>query len=241
MVTQDDFPTASAVDEIVSLTRVASVEAAADALYAHADLVSAILVALAKRIPHDQQSKLVDFTVRLGNTTVPDPTGEGVLFLRDGVDMIPFWSGMPRFSINLAEEWLKGPGIDPEETLKNLDWGNLVAFYAQLSEAKFWRLFEQTGWNHGHLTQLFEEDVIRQDVVVACMWLIHAPKKIWTDIQRRRKHLKEIFELDLWSRWKKYLQDYQQKLVDDGSDEELQSLISGSLDSMNTTEAELGK
>ncbi|CAG9977812.1 unnamed protein product [Clonostachys byssicola] len=231
MASQDDFSTESAVEEIVALTRAAAVEAAAaaeraeqqnNALLRHADIVTAIIIALA---------------------VVPDPTEGGILHLKDGLATTPFWSGMPRFSINLAEEALRGPGIPSEDILKSLDWANLVAFFAQLAELKFWDLFEDTSWDFAHLTQLFEEEeeVTKQDVRVACMWFIHASKKVWTDVQLRRSDDEDFFEPEFWPRWKQSLQGYQKKLSVDIANKDLQRLISCSLESINKTEAELGK
>lgn len=64
--TQNDLPVAQAVEEIARLTAAAAAPSSAqNALYMHAIHVSVTIHNLAMRIPHNQQSKLIDFVVRL--------------------------------------------------------------------------------------------------------------------------------------------------------------------------------
>lgn len=99
MVTKNDVSAASAVDEIVTLSSTTAASSADNALYRHGSNVSLTIHALSKRIPHSQQSKLVEFCIRLQQVTVPDPTNGGVLEYKGQV----FWSQMPQMSITLAE------------------------------------------------------------------------------------------------------------------------------------------
>uniref|UniRef100_A0A8H7TSJ4 Uncharacterized protein n=1 Tax=Bionectria ochroleuca TaxID=29856 RepID=A0A8H7TSJ4_BIOOC len=232
MINQDDVSTASAVEKIAILTRAAS---QTDTLSGHANIVTATLIALAKRIPHDQQSKLVEFTVRLGQTTVPDPTEGGELCFHAGRTKIPFWSGMPEFSEHLSREWLRNFRVTPRDRLSNLEYANLVAFYAQLANIKFRDLDYDSSWDHPQLSQMYNgTSLSSQDVRVACMWFIHSPRKAWADIHITSddgSHPK------LWRAWKRYLRELQ--FSDDGSDAELQICVACALDNMNKTEAEL--
>lgn len=99
MVTKNDVSADSAVDEIVTLSLTTAASSTDNALYRHASNVSLTIHALSKRIPHNQQSKLVEFCIRLQQVTVPDPTNGGVLEYKGQV----FWSQMPQMSITLAE------------------------------------------------------------------------------------------------------------------------------------------
>ncbi|CAH0053547.1 unnamed protein product [Clonostachys solani] len=232
MVNRDDVSTVSAVEEIVALTRAAGQN---DTLSGHANIVTATLIALAKRIPYDQQSKLVEFAVRLAQTTVPDPTEGGVLCFHIGSGRIPFWSRMPQFSEHLSEEWLRNFRVTHDDRLRNLDYANLVAFYAQLADIKFQDLSYNSSWDNPQLRQLHNNnELTRQDVRVGCMWFIHAPKKAWLDIHIVND---DGSHPELWRRWKQYLQDYQ--FSDDGSDAEFQRVVWCALESMDRTEAEL--
>lgn len=261
MINQDDVSTVSAVEKIVVLTEAAS---QTDTLSGHANIVTATLIALAKRIPHDKQSKLVEFTVRLGQTIVPDPTEGGELCFHAGITKIPFWSGMPEFSEHLSTEWLRNckwprhtvavnhrrrnllPWWSPfsnfllarvthRSRLGNLDYANLVAFYAQLANVKFRNLHYDSSWDNPQLRQMYNKTSLSsQDVRVACMWFIHSPRKAWADIHITSddgSHPK------LWRAWKRHLREYQ--FSDDGSDAELQIYVARALDNMNKTEAEL--
>ncbi|CAH0020805.1 unnamed protein product, partial [Clonostachys rhizophaga] len=91
-VTQNDLPVAKAVEEIARLTTVAAVSSSAkNVLCMHAMHVSFTIHNLAMRIPHNQQSKLIDFVVRLQQVAVPDPSTGGILQLENE----DFWSDMP--------------------------------------------------------------------------------------------------------------------------------------------------
>ncbi|CAH0023976.1 unnamed protein product [Clonostachys rhizophaga] len=232
MINQDDVSTVSAVEKIAVLTEAAS---QTDTLSGLANIVTATLIALAKRIPHDKQSKLVEFTVRLGQTTVPDPTEGGELCFHAGITKIPFWSGMPEFLDHLSTEWLRNSRVTHSSRLANLDFANLVAFYAQLANAKFQGLGYNSSWDYPQLRQMYNKTSLSiQDVRVACMWFIHSPRKAWADIHINSddgSHPK------LWRAWKRHLREYH--FSDDGSDAELQICIARALDNMNKTEAEL--
>ncbi|CAG9991121.1 unnamed protein product [Clonostachys byssicola] len=249
MITEDAFSAADAVDETVALTKAAASEAASspktngyDALWIHADTVTALIIALGSRLPHSEQSKLVDFTVRLGQDIVSHPTNGTVLRLKEPDDA-QFWTGMPRLAINLAEVWLRNSGVTSEDESRNQDFVNLSAFYAQLAEVKFQNFQGDISWSLPRLTCMFDEtrQVTRQDVRVACMWLIYAPKKVLLDVQLRRKENRQVrfnqFKPEFWPQWKQFLQDCQQKPSSEISDKETQDLITKALDSMGKAEA----
>ncbi|CAH0046431.1 unnamed protein product [Clonostachys solani] len=134
-------------------------------------------------------------------------------------------------------------GVTSEDELKNRDFANLVAFFAQLAEVKFETFFEDVSWSLPQLTYLFKvnDPVTEQDVRVACMWLIHAPMKIWSDIELRLRddELELQYEPEFWPRWKQCLQDHQQTLSDKGPVNETRDLVKCALDGMDKVEATL--
>lgn len=65
MVTKNDVSAASAVEGIVTLSSATAASSADNAFYPHASNVSLTIHALSMRIPHYQQSKLVEFCIRL--------------------------------------------------------------------------------------------------------------------------------------------------------------------------------
>ncbi|CAH0000083.1 unnamed protein product [Clonostachys byssicola] len=231
MVNQDDVSTLSAVEEIVVLTRAAS---ETDTLSGHANIVTATLIALAKRIPHDLQSKLVEFTVRLGQTTLPDLTEGGELCFLAGRTPVSFWSEMPDFKDRLADEWLRHSRVTHDDPLMDFDHANLVAFYAQLGTLKFQGLDHAIDWDHPHLRQIYRKiSLSSQDVRVACMWFIYSPRKAWADVNVNSD---DGSHPRLWRSWKNILRNYQ---FSDDDDSDLQISVARALDSMNKTEAEL--
>jgi hypothetical protein len=73
-----------AVEEIARLTPVAvAFYSAQNALYMYAIHISVTIHNLAMRIPHNQQSQLIDFVVRLQQVTVPDPYNWGDVTARE--------------------------------------------------------------------------------------------------------------------------------------------------------------
>ncbi|VUC24939.1 unnamed protein product [Clonostachys rosea] len=250
--TEDGSSIVDAVKQIIALTTAAAIEAAAvkgppphkkyssrvDALWLHLGTVNAVLIALGKRIPHDQQSKLVEFTAHLQQARVSDPTNVGILSFEGR----RVWLDMPYLSRNFADVSLRDSG-DCMIDQRNIDFANLTAFLAQLAEIKFMTYHESIDWNLFSLQCIFREDhqVTKQDIRVACMWLIYAPEKVWTDIQLGRKIDIPVkinqFKPEFWPKWKEFLQGLLDRPTDAAKDQDIQDLMQRALQSMNNTEA----
>ncbi|CAG9951322.1 unnamed protein product [Clonostachys rosea f. rosea IK726] len=241
MVTKNDVSAASAVDEIVTLSSTTAASSADNALYRHGSNVSLTIHALSKRIPHSQQSKLVEFCIRLQQVTVPGPTNGGVLEYKGQV----FWSQMPQMSITLAEYQLtRAPTGSNEDA--SYSYKNFTAWRAQLSELGFCHYKEDISWNYDHPTRVFQQNYKptrkREDVRLMCMWFIYAPQKVWLDFQLRRKrknsylHTTEEFQSWFWPSWKDYLEDCQKVPSEDSEDEDMLSDGSHNEDGNNDAE-----
>ncbi|CAH0023584.1 unnamed protein product [Clonostachys rhizophaga] len=238
VVTKNDVSAASAVEEIVTLSSVTAASSADNALYRHASNVSLTIHALSMRIPHNQQSKLVEFCIRLQQVTVPDPTNGGY---KGQV----FWSQMPQMSITLAEYQLtRAPTGSNEGASYNYE--NCTAWRAQLSELGFCHYKEDISWNYDHVTRVFQHNYKptrkREDVRLMCMWFIYAPQKVWLDFQLHRKrenrylHKTEEFQSWLWPSWKDFLEDCQKLPSEDSEDEDMLSDGSNNEDDNNDAE-----
>ncbi|VUC21204.1 unnamed protein product [Clonostachys rosea] len=242
MINRDDFSAAQAVDQILPLTKAAADEAFrtrdqhgpyhADALWLHADTVGANIVALARRVPHGQQSKLVDFVLHLQKTTVPDSNRGGNLQLDGAI----FWADMPEMSLKLSEYQSM-----VHENKQHFE--NCHAFVAQLSEIAFQRYSEVIGWNVYPMTRVLEDDYVlsREHVRLLCIWLIYAPNKVWSDAQQRRSRktgttVRE-FKPEFWSQWKELLQNCQKTPSPETSDQDTQALLRRALGSISKIEA----
>ncbi|CAG9990517.1 unnamed protein product [Clonostachys byssicola] len=243
LVNNDDFSTAEAVEKIVALTADAAAEAFStqeqfkatnlvqhNVLLQHSTAVAGFIIDCAEQIPHDQQSKLLDFVFQLQKVTVPDPRAGAELRQEDEV----FWTGMPRLGLELSE--YQGLSRSTEEQLRLYE--NCVAFVAQLSEIGFGSFKESIGWNHWPLTRMFQETYkpTRSNVRLVCIWLIYAPKKVQQDAQLGRTRgtgpRAKVFKPEYWARWKQFLEDCQSKPSDEIADLDTQNLIGRALDSM---------
>ncbi|CAH0022297.1 unnamed protein product [Clonostachys rhizophaga] len=231
MITQDDYSVERAVEVITALTSAAA-SAAANAspddptdipLYHHAD-------------------NLIDFYVQLQQQTVYEPIKTGVV--KDSYHM-SFWTDIPEISMKLTEYFSFGTEVgEVEDDGHQLE--NFTSWLARLSEMQVPGYVTGILWSHPALTCIFQKKyrVTGQDVRVMCMWFIYAPKKAWTDAQKRRAHKTgrprktEGFEPEHWPKWKQFLQDCQGSSSEELADEYTQDLIGLALKSIDEFESQ---
>ncbi|CAG9984735.1 unnamed protein product [Clonostachys byssicola] len=244
-VTQDDLPVPKAIEEIVKLTTAAAAPSSAqNALYMHAIHVSVTIHNLAMRIPHNQQSKLIDFVVRLQQVAVPDPSTGGIIQLENE----DFWSDMPQMSLTLADYHYTGSSKGTaEEQSRNFE--NCTAYVAQLSEIGFSFYRESTDWNYSQLTRVLGPDQpTRSEIRIVCFWFIYAPNKVWLDVQAKDIDMfdnqnngdDQRLLPEFWPKWKNLLQACQHNTTGQQLDEDTQELIRHALENIGRIEAERG-
>ncbi|CAG9983668.1 unnamed protein product [Clonostachys byssicola] len=253
MITQDDYSVARAVEAITALTSAAASPTAVsspddqtdDPLYNHADNVADTIHGLSRRLRYDRQSKLIDFCVQLQQQTVTDPTGAGVV--KDSYRM-SFWTDMPEIGMKMADYFTIGSDVgDVDGDGHQLE--NFTAWLARLSEMGFLAYNKGITWSHPALTCIFQKkyQATAEDVRVMCMWFIYAPKKVWTDTQKRRAHKAgwprktEGFEPEHWPKWKQFLQDCQVSSLEELADEYTQELTRLALKSIDKFEGQTSK
>ncbi|VUC31875.1 unnamed protein product [Clonostachys rosea] len=196
----------------------------------------------AERIPHDEQSKLVDFCIRLQQTMDPDPIEGWILELGE---IESFWSVIPRFDMSswFAELEEEEYGRDGNFKPRFL---NMTAFIAQLSESEFhdtskgtWKSFNLRSFMTAHCQRP------RASIRYICMWLIYAPRTFWfsarSENEQGRRHPGPNNNYqpasNYWPEWKQRLLDYHRTpgIV---VDRETHELVERALLNMNEIEAE---
>ncbi|CAH0045596.1 unnamed protein product [Clonostachys solani] len=265
MMTNDEVSTAITVDKIVALTSTLAETSSKIDLDQHTSNVTLTILALSMRVPHDKQSKLVDFCFRLHLHTIPDPINGGALSLW-GLDGV-FWSKWPQLEFIAAMYDLTG-FLGEIHAGDFQSYQNYTAWRAQLSELGFSLWKEELSLAYMHLMAVFSHNYDhserREFVRLMCMWFIYAPNKIWLDVQLRRRSPNtnldktDGFQRCFWPCWKKFLKGCQESKVnedeealsnDEGDnievasaqdvlDEDTQELIRRALENMEKVEAE---
>ncbi|CAH0048898.1 unnamed protein product [Clonostachys solani] len=239
MINDHSFTIDQAIHEICDLTAAASAEdfqastssetgVAHRSLHRHSGRVQWILQNLAVAVPHDRQSRLIEFILRLEKSTVPDPNRGGIV--GDGKDI--FWTSVPSFSRNLVRlmvELNDNGEFDPAQE-------NLAAFLAQLFEAGYSGCERVLDWTYAYTAAVFQTGFTpdKRNVRMFCIWLIYANRKLWLDTQGPNR----LFRQEFWEGWRALLLDCQSSNQDWCSDEDTQMLMMRALDCMHITQAE---
>lgn len=100
---------------------------------------------------------------------------------------------------------------------------NFAAFLAQLYEAGSERFSMSTAIVYTQLACPFEveykfktsRNTVHTQVQVACIWLIHAPCRVWTNIHQGLQTNKGTFECAHWVRLSQALQHSQGEYLDE--------------------------
>ncbi|CAG9983746.1 unnamed protein product, partial [Clonostachys byssicola] len=262
MMSNDETSPTITVDKIVALTCTLAATSSERDLNQHAVNVSHTIIAIATRVPHEKQSKLVEFCFRLQLHTIPDPINGGTLSplgLGEGL-----WSEWPHLQrVADRHEWrdfydLRKAGISQI-------YENYSAWRAQLSELgfSFWK--QESYLSNLHLTWPFGDRRLwigrRDSVRLMCLWFIHAPNRLWFDAHLRRRNVflkNRQFRRFFWPLWKEFLKvclesevnedkgkwfddrwdDTEGVSEQDLSDADTQELIKRALESMEKVEAD---
>ncbi|VUC23028.1 unnamed protein product [Clonostachys rosea] len=265
MMTNDETSAEITVDKIVAITSALATTSSDRGLEEHASNVSLTIVGVATRVPHDQQSKLVDFCFRLHLYSIPDPINGGFLSARRKGEV--FWSEWPQLKYIAVVYGFSG-FVHESFVNDEQSYQNYMAWRAQLSEMGFSSWKEDPTFTWEHLKRIFRHGYgssrRRTDVRAMCMWLIYAPNKVWLDVQLRRRipsgliRERRRLRRSYWSRWKEFLRgchevqvNEDENMLSDGgygnarvasehdiSDRDTQELIKRALESMEMVEAE---
>ncbi|CAH0022362.1 unnamed protein product [Clonostachys rhizophaga] len=244
MMTSDEISSAITVDKIVTLTCTLAATSSGSDLDQHALNVSHTLLAIAMRVPHDKQSKLVDFCFRLRLHTTPDPINGGALSsLGQDEDL---WSKWPHLE-HVVKEYEWSTSVYESELSDNQIYQNYTAWRAQLYELGFFIRAEEADYTYIHLTWVlgrnYDHLKRRQSVRLMCMWFIYAPNKICLDVPflQGSPLLSQLFGGHFWQSWRDFFkgcQELQGLGSQDLLDEDTQELIRRALENMEEVEAE---
>ncbi|EFY84857.1 hypothetical protein J3458_014305 [Metarhizium acridum] len=174
------------------------------------------LFEVAKRTDHDKQDKLVDFAIGLQRVTVTNPaTGE-----QPRQDGQLLWTEMPALGYTAADDWHQIDVTDANTVPEALErYENFLALLARLSSAfdvdySDFRVPEMdfSFWSMRAFKEAFEEQPPADSAVrTACMWLIYASDRLWSNIVHGRVFGRidddpgTVMTQDMWTGWEQGL------------------------------------